>query len=584
MAKVNALAFFIFIFLFIFSHHSSAKSFEVSVLYWSMKIEGQVAMRKGFEEEIAQFNKKSTDKIVLTPYVAGEGRKGITNQVLQVAEVLKAKPAAMVIQPTDNSALARALEEANQLKIPVFAYDQYIVNGDMTFFATSDNYGGGRDNGDYIHGLFDKNKELRLVIFEYPKVSSTIDRVDGFLDALRDQGRRFKVLKRYEAVDPASGEMAVKQFLKDFPKKGSVDVIFTVNDGGGLSIIKTLYEKKRTDLVHATFDGDPLSVENIKNGKITVIDSAQFCAELGRETARALIAHLTKGGVSEKKLIPTYPVTNKTLANYPGWMGRVPSFLQKVEVAKAAPTPRVSPNQRNLLTIKIGVAPLCPYLCEQGPGVWGGYIYNILKEVATERGFYLDLESIPNTRLLSALQTRRVNYIIVPADLVRYEDQIRVVGPKLGVNYTGAILTPGSKDSLIDEDLLRTKKVVFADMGTYAGGPHLEIPAARSLKVTGADVADRMIKMIGDRRVEIALGDYNVLRYSLIKKPRAELQLLPTSLTGFNSVVLVGSPRESHFGYLPEYLDAWFLRARQDGSLEKILNKYNLKDWKVFER
>ncbi|WP_374021143.1 substrate-binding periplasmic protein [Bdellovibrio bacteriovorus] len=251
---------------------------------------------------------------------------------------------------------------------------------------------------------------------------------------------------------------------------------------------------------------------------------------------------------------------------------------------KPSPSPKVSPNQRNLLTIKIGVAPLCPYLCEQGPGVWGGYIYNILKEVASERGFNLDLESIPNTRLLSALQTRRVNYIIVPADLVRYEDQIRIVGPKLGVNYTGAILTPGSKESLIDEDFLRTKKVVFADMGTHSGGPHLEIPAARSLKVTGADVADRMIKMIGDRRVDVALGDYNVLRYSLVKKPRAELQLLPTSLTGFNSLVLVGTPRESHFGYLPENLDTWFTRAREDGSLEKILNKYNLKDWKVFDR
>lgn len=39
-----------------------------------------------------------------------------------------------MIQPTDNSALAEGLQEANLEKIPVIAYDQYIVNGNLTAF------------------------------------------------------------------------------------------------------------------------------------------------------------------------------------------------------------------------------------------------------------------------------------------------------------------------------------------------------------------------------------------------------------------------------------------------------------------
>lgn len=79
-------------------------------MYWSMKIEGQVAMRNGFEEEITAFNKKGSDKIELISYVAGEGRKGVLNQVTQLDDVLKKPAQALVIQPTDNSALALSLD------------------------------------------------------------------------------------------------------------------------------------------------------------------------------------------------------------------------------------------------------------------------------------------------------------------------------------------------------------------------------------------------------------------------------------------------------------------------------------------
>lgn len=559
------------------------------MLYWSMKIEGQVAMRKGFEEEISLFNKKGKDKIELISYVAGEGRKGILNQVSQLDEALKKSPQALVIQPTDNSALARGLQEANGAGVPVFAYDQYIVNGQLTSFATSDNYAGGKDNGEYIDSLYDKNHEIRIVVFEYPKVSSTTERVDGFFDALRNRSRKFKVLKRYEAVDPESGEKAAKAFLKDFPTKGSVDVIFTVNDGGGLPIVKRLFEKKRNEILHATFDGDPQSIENIKNKRLTVIDSAQFCAELGRETARSLVAYLGKEPVSEKKLVPTYPVTEKNINAYPGWMGRP---VQKVAATSPIGANKELKNlrepsdikERGSLNIRIGVAPLCPYLCEKGPGVWGGYIYDILTAVAKLHGFTVELESIPNTRLVSALQAQRVNYIIGPRYMVRYLPDIRVVGPNLGVSYTGALLSPGLKEPLIDNEFVRNKKVVFADLGSESGNSLSIDDSTRAIKLTGSDVADRMTKMIGDRRVDLALGDYNVLRYSLLRRAHVPLQLLPTSLTGFNSLVLVSNPKEPEFGFLPQHLDAWFEKARAGNELDKILSRYNLKDWKVFNR
>ncbi len=130
-----------------------------------MKIEAQTVMRKGFEEEIALYNKTAKEKIVLKEYVAGEGRKGILNQIQQFQAAVASEPKAIVIQPTDNSALAAGLQEANRRNIPVIAYDQYIVNGSLTSFVTSDNYQAGIDNADYILKIFPADKTLRIVVF-----------------------------------------------------------------------------------------------------------------------------------------------------------------------------------------------------------------------------------------------------------------------------------------------------------------------------------------------------------------------------------------------------------------------------------
>ncbi len=67
-------------------------------------------------------------------------------------------------------------------------------------------------------------------------VSSTVERVNGLLDALRDQGKSFNILKTYQAVEPIAGRKAGEAILRDFPERNSIDAIFTVNDGGGLAV------------------------------------------------------------------------------------------------------------------------------------------------------------------------------------------------------------------------------------------------------------------------------------------------------------------------------------------------------------
>jgi ribose transport system substrate-binding protein len=317
----------------LFAPPADAREFQVGVLYWSMSIPGQVAMRRGLEAEAERLNKAALadgkPTVRLEIRVAGDGEAGIEKQIRQMHELVTMPLDLLIVQPTDNAALAAPLRAANKAGIPVVAYDQYISGGGLAAYRTSDNYQAGYLDGEYIASRFPEDKEICLVLVEYPHVSSTVERVNGFLDALKEAGLHYKVLKSYSAVEPVSGQQAAHDILRDFPKAGSIDVVFTVNDGGGLSVVKGLSEAGRDEIMVATIDGDPASVENIKAGRLTVVDSAQFCGPLGAEAMKAAYAVLTGGSPPYHALVPVFPVTRDTLDLYPGWQGPIPAGFTK---------------------------------------------------------------------------------------------------------------------------------------------------------------------------------------------------------------------------------------------------------------
>ncbi len=309
------------------------KEFTVGVLYWSSSIPGQVAMRRGLEEKNRTLNEvrreQGLPQIRLITQVAGDGSEGIRNQVQQMNQMIRQKPDLIIVQPTDISALSSSLTEANRTGIPVIAYDQYIRGGSLVSFISSDNFAAGYHGGEYIGSTVKPGSHLRIILVDYPHVSSTVERVDGFLSGLKSAGRSYTVLRSYKAVEPVSGRNAGKAILRDFPQKGSIDVIFTVNDGGGLSVVDELYRAGRREIAVATTDGDPASIENIKAGRLTVIDSAQFCGPMGAIALTAAADYLDGKKVPKQILIPPFPVTRETAAKYPGWMGPIPGPFRK---------------------------------------------------------------------------------------------------------------------------------------------------------------------------------------------------------------------------------------------------------------
>jgi ribose transport system substrate-binding protein len=313
---------------------SPTKSYKIGILYWSLNIEGQVAMKAGLEKEFDRINqKRKEDNLPLLEkelVVAGDGIKGIENQIKQMEAMIDGDYDLIIVQPTDISALSRSLQRANKKGLPVIAYDQHILNGELKSYITSDNFQAGYLCGEYVASNFENDKELKIVLVEYSKISGPAMRVNGFIDGLESNSQKYKVLKSYTAVEPVSGKKAGLDILKDFPGKGSVDVIFTINDGGGLAVVQELENAGRDDIFLATVDGAPDSVAKIKNeDSIIKIDSAQFCSEMGVQTMRVAYQYLCGRRIAKQYLVPVFPITKETVEKYNGWYGEVPENFKK---------------------------------------------------------------------------------------------------------------------------------------------------------------------------------------------------------------------------------------------------------------
>lgn len=318
----------------------------IGVLLWSDTIVGQKIMRQGLEAEAARLLPKGP-AFRLDIQIAGDGPQRQARQIEQMLKLIKSGVNILIVQPTDSVALGGALKAANQAHIPVVAFDQYIEGGQLSAYVTSDNYQAGALDGEYIASLYPDEYPIKLILVDYPQVSSTVERLDGFLKQLKNLGQQYTILANYQAVEPIAGAAVGQHILHDYPNPGSVDVVFTVNDGGGLAVVEALADAQRTEIRVASIDGDPQSVANIRVGRLTVVDAAQFCSALGAEAMRLAHALLQDKPVPHHQVIPTFPVTLSTLDRYPGWDGPPPAAFDK---PWPSPQPRWTPQPREIPT------------------------------------------------------------------------------------------------------------------------------------------------------------------------------------------------------------------------------------------
>jgi ribose transport system substrate-binding protein len=228
-------------------------------------------------------------------------------QTAQIENFITQRVAAILVCPVDSQAVGGAIRRANEAGVPVFTADIRALSGKVVSHVASNNQQGGRLIGEYLgRALGGKGK---IAIIDYPEVTSSQERVQGFQAALASFPAMTVVAKVSGLGVRDRAATTMENILEAHP---DVRAIFGINDNTALGALSVLQARARKDVVIVGFDADAEAREAIAKGLI-LADAAQAPEQIGAATVDAIAAHLDGKPVPKEVAIETFIVDKAAL-------------------------------------------------------------------------------------------------------------------------------------------------------------------------------------------------------------------------------------------------------------------------------
>ena len=174
-------------------------------------------------------------------------------QTQQIYDLIDEGVEAILIAPVDFEKIIPAVEYGRQKGVKIIFVDTEIYDESLAdCIVVSDNYHAGVLCAEY---LLNKKAEGRILIFEHPTVKSSNDRVEGFADTIKMNGR-FDIVDRLDYAGQL--EIAMPLMIDELKKGVDFDVVFSINDVGALGVMAALKDYGRLDGISVLgVDGAP---------------------------------------------------------------------------------------------------------------------------------------------------------------------------------------------------------------------------------------------------------------------------------------------------------------------------------------
>ena len=232
----------------------------------------------------------------------------------------------------------------------------------------------------------------------------------------------------------------------------------------------------------------------------------------------------------------------------------------------------------------VSMTPSCPYYCTESPKL-KGYIVDILESFFTHKKLEFKVISTPYARVSDNILRDKSDFGVLSALDLRDDSNLSTVNTPLGFRTTGALSRKQDNIVILENLDLKNKKILLP-IGSKATEnivkEMIAINKGEDLvnEITGSNVHNRLIDLIAIKRGDIALDDYNVMKYSMTFSQHVEkLTLAPTSLTGHNAILIVTKKKSKLKTILENELQNYLKKIRKSGELASILDKYSVSDW-----
>ena len=234
-------------------------------------------------------------------------------QANQLANAAATGAGAVIVNPTDSDAMAPAVKQLTDAKIPVVAVDRAVNNAEVSSYIASDNVGGGKQAAKALSEAIHGEGEI-LVLQGKTGSSASRERGQGFDEGLKHSPNIKVVAKQTAEFERVKGLDVTTNLLQAHP---NVKAIFAENDEMALGAIEALGDKAGKDVIVVGFDGVEDALKAIKEGTMYA-SIAQQPADMA---AQAVVeaSKLLKGEAATKEMqVDVVTVTKDNVDKFSG--------------------------------------------------------------------------------------------------------------------------------------------------------------------------------------------------------------------------------------------------------------------------
>ncbi|MDO7905591.1 ribose ABC transporter substrate-binding protein RbsB [Paenibacillus sp. JX-17] len=244
-----------------------------------------VALKDGV---VAEAKKQGIEVIVV------DAQNDSAKQSNDVDDLIQKGVNALLINPTDSSAISTVVQSANSLNIPVITLDRSADKGDVKALVASDNVKGGQMAAEYIVSKVGKNAKV-IELEGVPGASATRERGKGFHEVADKQLN--VIAKQAADFDRTKGLNVMENLLQGNP---DVQAVFAHNDEMALGAIEAIKSSGK-DIPVVGFDGNEDALNSIKAGALTatVAQQPDLIGQMAVQAARDVLQ-----GKTVEKSIP----------------------------------------------------------------------------------------------------------------------------------------------------------------------------------------------------------------------------------------------------------------------------------------
>lgn len=253
------------------SNSGNKKEFTIGLSVSTLNNPFFVSLKKGIEKEA----EKRGMKVIIV-----DAQNDSSKQTSDVEDLIQQGVDALLINPTDSSAISTAVESANAVGVPVVTIDRSAEQGKVETLVASDNVKGGEMAATFIADKLGKGAKV-AELEGVPGASATRERGSGFHN-IADQKLQV-VTKQSADFDRTKGLTVMENLLQGHP---DIQAVFAHNDEMALGALEAINSSGK-DILVIGFDGNKDALASIKNGKLsaTVAQQPELIGKLATEAA-----------------------------------------------------------------------------------------------------------------------------------------------------------------------------------------------------------------------------------------------------------------------------------------------------------